>query len=200
MTRFDMSSAGNPSYVHTTATTGNADVREDVGRRLDRSRYAEDDDQHRHDDERVRFVQRYANDAEHWFTSESPETSANCTQKTVAADLVRCHGSRACYPSAPLYYIKINFLVLSRAPAKDRLTPLPAPAFRRRWRRRQALNSKRAPGLLSSTVSLNPCRRAIVSAMLRPSPCPGDGRSARRDRNGQISLCARAAGRRRPCR
>ena len=36
-----------------------------------------------------------------------------------------------------------------------------------------ARNSKRAPGLLSSTVNLKPCRLAIVSAMLRPSPCPG---------------------------
>ena len=37
-----------------------------------------------------------------------------------------------------------------------------------------ARNSKRAPGRLSSTVSLKPCRFAIVSAMLRPRPCPGD--------------------------
>jgi hypothetical protein len=37
-----------------------------------------------------------------------------------------------------------------------------------------ARNSKRAPGRLSSTVSLKPCKFAIVSAMLRPRPCPGD--------------------------
>ena len=36
-----------------------------------------------------------------------------------------------------------------------------------------ARNSKRAPGLLSSTVNLKPCKLAMVSAMLRPSPCPG---------------------------
>ena len=43
----------------------NADVGEDVRRRLDPGRHAEDDDQHRHDDERVRAAEGDADDCEH---------------------------------------------------------------------------------------------------------------------------------------
>ena len=59
-----------------------------------------------------------------------------------------------------------------------------------------AESSNRAPGLSSSTVSWKPCRLAIVSAMLRPSPCPANFRCARRDRIARISAHAPRAERR----
>ena len=44
---------------------GDADIGKDVGRRLHPGRHAEDDDQHRHDHERVGTTEGDANDCEH---------------------------------------------------------------------------------------------------------------------------------------